>query len=118
MFKVGDKVINGKGEKGRIICTDAKGEYPVIALMVIDELEWIMEFTQDGKCAPFPAKLAPFSDYDIKPIPKTVWVNIKKSGDGVYYISETFNSFETEQIAAINKGKGGGYHIASFEIPK
>lgn len=47
------KVVAENGRSARIICTDAKGRFPVIALVfdVENDYEDIYFYTQDGECS-------------------------------------------------------------------
>lgn len=68
------------GRKARIICTDAKGKYPLVALVDTEENEMALNYLQNGKF---------FSDRehnnDLVNIPETktveFWVNVYNDGE-------------------------------------
>lgn len=43
------KVVTRDGRDARIICTDAKGDRPIVALMMYGSYEWPGMFTADGR---------------------------------------------------------------------
>lgn len=48
-FKVGDVWLNGRGEERQIVCTDAPGSHPVVAIWVTDAgFTGVGSFTLDG----------------------------------------------------------------------
>ena len=66
MFKVGDKVQTRGNHKARIIFDDAKGEYPVVALISKGDDEIPIAYTAEGKYFEGGA-----SNTDLIPKPKT-----------------------------------------------
>ena len=46
------KVVTRDERKVRIICTDAKNEFPIIALVTNDDKEELMDYNNNGKVSP------------------------------------------------------------------
>ena len=46
------KVVTKDGRKVRIICTNAKNEFPIIALITNDDKEVLMDYNNNGKVSP------------------------------------------------------------------
>lgn len=72
VFMIGDSSI-----PVRIICTDAKGEYPVIALVTLDATtECPFRYTEDGLSNKYEKGK---SDLYFKSVKKSGWVNVYTS---------------------------------------
>lgn len=59
-----------EGHSTRILCVDAEGNYPVVALIKTSSGEQPMSFTEDGKAElydtnPFLIEVNPFEDYKV-----------------------------------------------------
>ena len=67
------KVVTKDGRKVRIICTDAKNEFPIITLITNDDKEVLMDYNNNGKVSP-----DEMTDLDLffEPIKREGWVNI------------------------------------------
>ena len=46
------KVVTRDGRSVRIVCTDAKNEFPIIALVTNDDKEELMDYNNNGKVSP------------------------------------------------------------------
>ena len=46
------KVVTRDGREVRIICTDAKNEFPIVALIFNDNKEVLMDYNNNGKVSP------------------------------------------------------------------
>ena len=86
----------------RIICTDAKGEYPIIALIALDDAtaECPFRFTKDGL---FNKDEKGESDLYFKPVKKSGWINI--------YTSKNYG----ETTGSIYKTKEEALRIAAYK---
>lgn len=86
MFKVGDEVLYREGTPAKVIHTNAKGEYPIIALIISPSNgnDYPLSFTEEGR---------EFSHGDIalrrKPILYKTFQQIFKDASG-----HVFNNFE------------------------
>ena len=84
------KVVTRDGRKVRIICTDAKREFPIIALIEDDTIEHVRTFRKNGY----------FSVHDIDnsydlffaPEKHEGWVNVYKDGDHFYSSMDIFKT--------------------------
>ena len=108
------KVITRSGRKARIICTDAKNDYPIIALVKeqYNDKEEIYTFTENGLW-----KLSPnkgLNDLFFAPEKKEGWVNIIKSSKGVPYVKDTiiFSSRESAET----QGKDDSNYVSTVKI--
>ena len=105
------KVITRDGRKARIICTDAKGGYPVIGLVEIYKgTESALEFS---KCGAFYSTEINMNDLFFAPEKHEGWINIFKN---VYdnYIGQS-RIFESKE-AAEKYGKDCKSYIATVKI--
>ena len=46
------KVVTRDGRSVRIVCTDAKNEFPIVALVTNDDKEVLMDYNNNGKVSP------------------------------------------------------------------
>ena len=87
------KVVTRDGRNGRIICTDAKCEYPVIALITIcdedDVYEIIESYTTDGCCS---YNQQDSIDLFFAPEKHEGWINVYKDGDHFYSSMDIFKT--------------------------
>lgn len=65
-FTVGQAVVDGAGRTGRIIAVDARGEFPIVALMEQDGLnsDRVKRYRPDGRYR------GHYTSADIRPAPK------------------------------------------------
>ena len=106
------KVVTREGRNGRIICTDAKYEYPVIALITIcdedDVYEIIESYTTDGCCSD---NQQGSIDLFFAPEKHEGWVNVYKD-DKFYNVGNLFSSKED----ALAVTKGYNVYVATIKI--
>ena len=106
------KVVTRDGRNGRIICTDAKCEYPVIALITIcyedDVYEIIESYTTDGCCS---YNQQDSIDLFFAPEKHEGWVNVYKE-DKFYNVGNLFSSKED----ALAVTKGYNVYVATIKI--
>lgn len=115
-----DAAINGakiqarNGYPARIICTDRKGGFPLIALLDADTGEIVMTYTECGRC-----NINAESSYDLVMSPTKKYINIIQDKDGKYHCSK--KSYPTVEMAkelegfVLHKYKGSRY-VATIEI--
>ena len=89
------KVVTRNGRGARIICTDAKGNYPIVALIEEDGYDNALSYTKDGKLY-----VGETNDYDLffAPEKHEGWVNVYRDFDDVMCGSV----FATEEDAKCN----------------
>ena len=71
------KVVTRDGRKVRIICTDAKGNCPVVGLVDYENYEVALNVTRNGK-------IDGVSDLFFAPEKHEGWVNVHKAGNTPY----------------------------------
>lgn len=73
------KVVTRDGRSvTRILCTDARGLFPIVALVENDEGEYSVSYTKDGRY--FPNEIDDKNDLFFAPDKHEGWVNIYKAG--------------------------------------
>ena len=89
------KVVTKEGKKVRIICTDARGSYPVVALIEESYYDNALSYTDDGKLYNGESNL-----YDLffAPEKHEGWVNVYRDFDDMMCGSV----FATEEDAKCN----------------
>ena len=89
------KVVTKEGKKVRIICTDARGSYPVVALIEESYYDNALSYTEDGKLYNGESNV-----YDLffAPEKHEGWVNVYRDFDGMMCGSV----FATEEDAKCN----------------
>ena len=94
------KVVAENGRSARIICTDAKGRFPVIALVfdVENDYEDIYFYTPNGECSDISD--GPMNLF-FAPVKKSGWVNLFRRGSE----TETGVVFDTKDEARSILGK-------------
>lgn len=103
------KVVTRDGRSVRIVCTNAKNEFPIIALITNDSKEVLMDYNNNGKVSPDET-----TDLDLffAPNIKKGWINIFKDNNETYTsisIYQTKN--EAEEV-----GKKSNYYISTYKI--
>lgn len=95
------KIVTRDGRKARILCTDARGSYPIIAL--IESLDGTEEIP--GSFSRYGAYLISDTRYnDLFFAPREGWMNILDDGDDIRMGSIIYDSKEeAEKLARINK---------------
>lgn len=106
------RIVTGKGNPARIICTNRKSENcPIIALIQdsTDNYEDAHYYTIDGKWV-----VGGNNSMDLFFVPekKERWVNIYKTPDGNIHLSEIYTSKEVAEASA----KNCVYYITTTKI--
>ena len=103
------KVITRNGKEVRIICTNAKNDFSIIALISIDDKETLMDYNNNGELSP-----DEMTDFDLffAPNIKKGWINIFKDNNGTYTsISIYQTKDEAEEV-----GKKSNNYISTHKI--
>ena len=91
------KVVTRDGRNVRILCTDAKGDYPIVALIATldGSIEFVCKFKKDGH---FLDNDDNNSNLDLFFVPEKHerWVNLYKEDDNIY---ASMNTFKTKDEA-------------------
>lgn len=86
------KVVTREGKPARIVCTDAKGKYPVIALITTEEnFEIAHHFKEDGTYIDGAVNL---SDLFFTTEKKEGWVSVYRNARGNIFFSSTYRTKE------------------------
>lgn len=96
------KIVTRDGKEARIVCTDKKGRYPIIALSQVldDDDEEIHSYTKSGKMF---MSIDSNADLFFAPEKHEGWANLYKDNDH-YYLGDTFFYLsESEAISHIMK---------------
>lgn len=97
--KAGKPVCTRDGRKARIVCFDAKGCYPIIALTAeLDNTEDITKCTEKGI-----SSYHKNNDLMMLPGKKEGWINIYKKSNGECYFAHIY---DTKALAEIGKDAG------------
>ena len=103
------KIMTRNGKEVRIICTNAKNDFPIIALISIDDKETLMDYNNNGELSP-----DEMTDFDLffSSIKKEGWVNIFRDNNGTYTsISIYQTKDEAEEV-----GKKSNNYISTHKI--
>ena len=92
----GKPICTRDGRKARIICFDAKGDYPIVALIESGNIEGVQQYMIDGHCTKAMSEC--YGDLMMLPEKKEGWVNVYK--DSV---------FDTKDEALIGRSEIRGY---------
>ena len=105
------KVVTRDGREVRIICTDMKSEYPLIALVTDkkDNTESPFVYTKNGRYFFEETN----NDLFFAPIKREGWTNVYKDKDGGVYLSGLIFESEKEAKEAVN---GNNHYIATIKI--
>ena len=76
------KVVTRCGKNARIICTDAKNVYSVVALIAEDKSERVETYLKDGR---YSESRQSSDDLFFAPEKHEGWVNVYKGGDRNYF---------------------------------
>lgn len=87
------KVVTRDGMKVRIICTDAKGNCPIVGLVNYENYEVALNATKNGK-------IDGVLDFFFAPEKKEGWVNVFKTDIDMFKSGRIYNS-ETEAKESI-----------------
>ena len=90
------KIVTRDGRNVRILCTDAKGDYPIVALIETpdDFIEFVNKFKKNGHFLVGDND----SNLDLFFVPERHerWVNLYKEDDNIY---ASMNTFKTKEKA-------------------
>ena len=109
------KVITREGRKVRILCTDAKSDFPIIALVesINGNVELTLSFSRDGL---YSVGENIISNYDLffAPEKHEGWVNLYKyaNKDCAYYLGSINNS----KAEAENKRDTSDLYVATIKF--
>ena len=103
------KVVTKDGRKVRIICTNAKNEFPIIALITNDDKEVLMDYNNNGKVSP-----DEMTDLDLffAPTKREGWVNIFKDEELPFINGDIYKSEKEAKETA----EGEPDYITSIKI--
>ena len=104
------KIITKDGRSVRIICTDAKGNFPIIALVeMYNGAETVLRLRENGN---FYNDTEDSRDLFFATEKKEGWINIYKTPDGVSHPSEIYTSKEVAEASAKNRV----YYITTVKV--
>ena len=104
------KVVTRDGRSVRIICTDAKGDYPVVALVEIyNGAENVFRLEENGH---FYYDTEDSRDLFFAPVKKSAWINLYKMNSFISPGPRAYNTKEEAESAAGDKS----YYIATTKI--
>ena len=87
------KIVTRDGRNVRILCTNAKGDYPIVALIATldGSIEFVCKFKKDGH---FLDNDDNNSNLDLFFVPEKHerWVNLYKEDDNIYASMDTFKT--------------------------
>ena len=83
------KVVTRSGKNARIICTDAKNVYSVVALIAEDKYERVETYLKDGR---YNEGRQSCDDLFFAPEKHEGWVNVYKDGDHFYSSMDIFKT--------------------------
>ena len=103
------KVVTRNGRSARIICTDAKGNYPIVVLIEEGGYDNALSYTKDGKLY-----VGETNDYDLFFAPeKHEGYACVHFNDGIYYLNDTL--FSSKEEAYVESKKWGDF-VATVKI--
>ena len=109
------KVMTKDGRDARILCVDAKGDYPVVALIPDGEGEYKRDhpamYTEDG-CS-YSGRMS-FLDLFFAPETHEGWVNVYEGADGNSYVGDA-RIFKSKEDAE-KEGKKWKDYISTVKI--
>ena len=104
------KVITRDSRNARIICTDAKGNFPIIALVEIHNgAETVLRLKEDGR---FYNDTENSSDLFFTPVKKSGWINLYKINST---ISPGPRAYDTKEDAESVVGDKS-YYLSTIKI--
>ena len=87
------KIVTREGRNVRVLCTDAKGDYPIVALIATldGSIEFVCKFKKDGH---FLDNDDNNSNLDLFFVSEKHerWVNLYKDNNGIYASMDTFKT--------------------------
>ena len=104
------KIITRDGRSARIICTDAKGNFPVVALVEIyNGAENVFRLEENGH---FYYDTEDSRDLFFAPVKKSAWINLYKMNSIISPGPRAYDTKEEAESAAGDKS----YYIATTKI--
>lgn len=104
------KVITRDGNSVRILCTDAKGNFPIIALVeTYNGSETVLRLKENGR---FYNDTENSSDLFFAPEKKSGWINLYKINSIISPGPQAYDTKEEAESAAGNKS----YYISTIKI--
>ena len=104
------KVITRDGRSVRIICTDAKGDYPVVALVEIyNGAENVFRVEENGH---FYYDTEDSRDLFFAPVKKSAWINLYKMNSIISPGPRVYDTKEEAESAAGDKS----YYISTVKV--
>ena len=104
------KVVTRDGRSVRIICTDAKGDYPVVALVEIyNGAENVFRLEENGH---FYYDIEDSRDLFFAPVKKSAWINLYKMNSIISPGPRAYDTKEEAESAAGDKS----YYISTIKI--
>ena len=103
------QIITRDGNSVRIICTDAKGNFPIIALVkTYNGSETVLRLKENGR---FYNDTENSRDLFFAPIKKEGWVNMYKTRSGAAQIGQIYSSKEEAEM-----GRKDANYISTAKI--
>ena len=104
------KVVTRDGREVRIVCTNVKGEYPIMALIPDKQEELTYRYLRNGRQLTY--KDSPLDLFFSTIIKKEGWVNLYRNEDVVFLSEKIYKSKEDAKEVAIKKTD----YIATIKI--
>lgn len=105
------KIVTRRGFSVRIICTDAKNDRPIVALVSDkDGTEFSYDYYENGK---YYHDSETSDDLFFAPENKECWANLYCAQSGIVFSGEFF---KTEEVALKEKDKNLGKYITTFKV--
>ena len=103
------KIVTRDKRNARIICTDAKGNFPIIALVkTYNGSETVLRLKENGR---FYNDTENSSDLFFAPIKKEGWVNMYKTRSGAVQIGQIYSSKKEAEM-----GRKDANYISTAKI--
>ena len=104
------RIITKDGRNVRIICTDAKGNFPIIALVkTYNGNETVLRLKENGR---FYNDTENSSDLFFYPVKKSGWINLYKINSTISPGPQAYDTKEEAESAAGDKS----YYISTIKI--
>ena len=104
------KVVTRDGRSVRIICTDAKGDFPIVALVEIyNGAENVFRLEENGH---FYYDIEDSRDLFFAPVKKSAWINLYKMNSVISTGPRVYDTKEEAESAAGDKS----YYISTIKI--
>ena len=104
------KVVTRDGREVRIVCTNVKGEYPIMELIPDKQEELTYRYLRNGRQLTY--KDSPLDLFFSTIIKKEGWVNLYRNEDVVFLSEKIYKSKEDAKEVAIKKTD----YIATIKI--